>query len=479
MVEFDVGQEDDKFRRTTSVRTLDNGEIELNTTVDGQDKTITEASVRRHLKLADTDNISTLPITKIFEQLALMGKTKTRTRRMGHRIPQSNVSSSVANEAITKQMHDGLGRATTTASSLEAEQGSGKISKTQTKATPSRPSSSRTSLEGGPGCHVTMGVVVFRLGLKGYLTCPINPPWGYSKKGRMIKEINEDENVKLVQSSKQGEVHETARHRMESDDTSSPQKDDVKTSLVKILVNIKKSAAKDKGKPIMHESEPLKIIKKKEIMQISLDEEIAQRFYEEEQAHILMNEEYAQQVQAQWMLFDNTMESIRNFVPMESEGQIADSKAGEGSSKEAKQVVKESSKKDGGILKRKTSKAREDKDKRQKKHDDLEKLTVIDYVEVIFDSKKGDMKILFELVGDDTVWKNHHSQELIEWKLYDSGGVQSLMLGEVKIHMLVEKKYPLPQDTLTRILQWKLHVNYNVTEMAYELLRFIKAQLNQ
>ncbi|GKE05655.1 hypothetical protein Tco_1397673, partial [Tanacetum coccineum] len=42
--------------------------------------------------------------------------------------------------------------------------------------------------------------------------------------------------------------------------------------------------------------------------------------------------------------------------------------------------------------------------------------------------------------------------------------------GEVSIHMLVENKYPLPQDTLMRMLQWKLHVNYNVTEIAYELL---------
>ncbi|GKB01351.1 hypothetical protein Tco_0829395, partial [Tanacetum coccineum] len=55
--------------------------------------------------------------------------------------------------------------------------------------------------------------------------------------------------------------------------------------------------------------------------------------------------------------------------------------------------------------------------------------------------------------SDDEVWKNHQSQELIKWKLYDSCGVHPLMLGEVSIHMLVEKKYPLPQDTLTRMLQ--------------------------
>ncbi|GJX32348.1 hypothetical protein Tco_0242203 [Tanacetum coccineum] len=40
---------------------------------DGQLKTITEASLRRHLKLEDADGISSLPNTKIFEQLALMG----------------------------------------------------------------------------------------------------------------------------------------------------------------------------------------------------------------------------------------------------------------------------------------------------------------------------------------------------------------------------------------------------------------------
>nr|GFC80103.1 hypothetical protein [Tanacetum cinerariifolium] len=204
------------------------------------------------------------------------------------------------------------------------------------------------------------------------------------------------------------------------------------------------------------------------------------------------------------MLFDNTMESIRRFVPMESKGQAAVSKAGEGSSKSgeslkrstkeelgheqkveeviaqqedviAKQAEKESSKKAGGRLKRKTLKAREDKDKRQKKEDGSYK-TYIFFSEMLNDfdredlivlyrlfNKKyastrlgfddlmlwGDMKIMFELDDDDDeVWKNHHSQELIEWKLYDSYGVYSLMLGEVSIHMLVEKKYLLPQDTL-------------------------------
>ncbi|GKD21170.1 hypothetical protein Tco_1222873, partial [Tanacetum coccineum] len=53
--------------------TLDNEEIELTATIDGTVKTVTEASVRRHLQLADVDGISSLPTTEIFEQLSLIG----------------------------------------------------------------------------------------------------------------------------------------------------------------------------------------------------------------------------------------------------------------------------------------------------------------------------------------------------------------------------------------------------------------------
>ncbi|GJZ87080.1 hypothetical protein Tco_0658690 [Tanacetum coccineum] len=139
----------EQFWQTATVETINDREQQLTVTVDGKRFAITEASLRRHLQLRDADGISSLPNTKIFDQLTLIGKTRTRTRRMDIRIPQSNVPTSVADEAIIKEMHDGLVRATTTASSLEAEQGSGNIAKTQAKATPSGPSSPRTSLEGG------------------------------------------------------------------------------------------------------------------------------------------------------------------------------------------------------------------------------------------------------------------------------------------------------------------------------------------
>nr|GEX05656.1 retrovirus-related Pol polyprotein from transposon TNT 1-94 [Tanacetum cinerariifolium] len=167
----------------------------------------------------------------------------------------------------------------------------------------------------------------------------------------MIKEIDEDENENLVKSSKQWEAHETAGHRMESDDTILQKAND-EITLAETSVNIKKSATKDKGKAIIQESEPPNKIKKKEMIQISLDEEIAQsdeariaqqnlakvEQWDDVQAQIQADEDLAQRTlkeeRESLSIEKRTMKSIRKFVPMGSEGQIVDSKAGKESLKE-------------------------------------------------------------------------------------------------------------------------------------------------
>ncbi|GJW57817.1 hypothetical protein Tco_0104548 [Tanacetum coccineum] len=67
----------EQFWQTASASTLENGDMEITATIDGKVKVVSEASIRRHLKLEDSDGISTLPTTEIFEQLALMGSKKT------------------------------------------------------------------------------------------------------------------------------------------------------------------------------------------------------------------------------------------------------------------------------------------------------------------------------------------------------------------------------------------------------------------
>ncbi|GKD62701.1 hypothetical protein Tco_1300210, partial [Tanacetum coccineum] len=63
----------EQFWQTTIVETHNDGEQQITVTVDGHKFAITEASVRRHLQLADVDGISSLPNTEIFKQLSLMG----------------------------------------------------------------------------------------------------------------------------------------------------------------------------------------------------------------------------------------------------------------------------------------------------------------------------------------------------------------------------------------------------------------------
>ncbi|GJV41253.1 putative ribonuclease H-like domain-containing protein [Tanacetum coccineum] len=57
-----------QFWHTAIVSTLDNGEMEITATIDEKVKIVIKASIKRHLKLEDSDGISNLPTTEIFKQ---------------------------------------------------------------------------------------------------------------------------------------------------------------------------------------------------------------------------------------------------------------------------------------------------------------------------------------------------------------------------------------------------------------------------
>ncbi|GKC73739.1 hypothetical protein Tco_1119622, partial [Tanacetum coccineum] len=103
------------FWSTVMAKTI-NGEEQLHALVDGKKIIITESSVRRDLHLANEED-----------------------------------------EAVHKELGDSLMRVATTASSLEAEQDSGNINKTQSKGTPNGSSSQGTNSGGGPWCQETIG----------------------------------------------------------------------------------------------------------------------------------------------------------------------------------------------------------------------------------------------------------------------------------------------------------------------------------
>ncbi|GJW35531.1 hypothetical protein Tco_0058451, partial [Tanacetum coccineum] len=85
---------------------------------------------------------------------------KTHKRRKAKRATEISQSSGpipiVADETITKEQEDRMERAATTASSLEAEQDSGNINKTQSMATLNEPSPQGTGLGSGHRCQDTI-----------------------------------------------------------------------------------------------------------------------------------------------------------------------------------------------------------------------------------------------------------------------------------------------------------------------------------
>ncbi|GKA10225.1 hypothetical protein Tco_0689658 [Tanacetum coccineum] len=63
----------EQFWQTATVKTVNDREQQITVTVDGHKFAITEASVRRHLQIADVDGLSSLPNTEIFKQLSQIG----------------------------------------------------------------------------------------------------------------------------------------------------------------------------------------------------------------------------------------------------------------------------------------------------------------------------------------------------------------------------------------------------------------------
>ncbi|GJX06012.1 retrovirus-related pol polyprotein from transposon TNT 1-94 [Tanacetum coccineum] len=101
---------------TATVRIVDNGEQEITATVDGKEFTFTEASVRRHLQLADADEMR-----------------------------------------LSMRVDDRVKKATTTTASLDAIHDSGNILKTQSTAIPNVSFPQGIGAGGSPRCQEATG----------------------------------------------------------------------------------------------------------------------------------------------------------------------------------------------------------------------------------------------------------------------------------------------------------------------------------
>nr|GEW51697.1 hypothetical protein [Tanacetum cinerariifolium] len=228
-------------------------------------------------------------------------------------------------KAVNKEMNDSLVRAATTASSLEAEQESRNVNKTQSKATPNESSSQETDSGGGLRYQETIGDTIAQTSLRMYLNflmiyCPHELTYlkvessnddedlgkDASKQG-MISDIDIDEGITLVSThdAKMFDVDEDlsviaavttpiilidevtlAQAQAKLKHTKSKAKAkrivfyEPEESTTITTTTIPKSKSHDMGKGIMVE-EPVKLKKKD---QIQLDEEVALKLQAELQA---------------------------------------------------------------------------------------------------------------------------------------------------------------------------------------------------
>ncbi|GJW20763.1 uncharacterized mitochondrial protein-like protein [Tanacetum coccineum] len=497
----------------------------ITATIDGRVKTITEASIRRHLKLEYSDGIPTLPNAEIFEQLALMGYASDSdklTFQKGNFSPQLRFLIHTILHCL----------------------------------------SPKKTIWEQFSSNIATAII--------YLAT--NRTFNFSKmifEGKTSADteilLEQEEPTELVEDYGSGEKGEKEISTAEVPVSTASAILEVSTAIPERQVYIRRSAEKrkDKGKAIMKDDESVQKKTKKQLEQervrheeairlqeqinkeerqrISMDAEIAKQLQEEidiarqeqekydlAQALELQKEYHAQQnryfskaevrknmcmylknqggyKQSHFRgmsyedikpIFEKVWDQNQAFVPKDSEIEKEPSR---GSRKKT-------------LARKKTSeKQSEEGAKRQKMEDDTEKDELKAYLDIVpgeefamdveslstnemiddFDrqdvmdlhrlvkeryvttSPEGydlmlweDLKTLFELDEEDEVWRNQHRYNLISWRLIDSCGIHILLMDNgIAIHMMVEKKYPLIQEMLSKMLNRKLEIDHE-SEMA-------------
>ncbi|GJY50137.1 putative ribonuclease H-like domain-containing protein [Tanacetum coccineum] len=141
----------EQFWNTTCLKTI-NSEKQIHANVDGKAVVVSESSVRRYFHLNDEDVV----VGEGSKQLP--EPQPTPSTAPPEVLSQSGGSpNKIGDEAINEEMIDSVERAATTISSLETEQASGNINKTQFTATLNEPFSLELGSGSGPWPQETRG----------------------------------------------------------------------------------------------------------------------------------------------------------------------------------------------------------------------------------------------------------------------------------------------------------------------------------
>nr|GEW02357.1 xylulose kinase-1 [Tanacetum cinerariifolium] len=487
--------------QTVVANTLATGEIQITATIDGNVKLISEASIRRHLKLEDSDSISTLPNTKIFEQLALIGVKDQQSQLSPITHPQ------VIQQSHNPDIHHLLGylhRPYDSPLLGGHSPGSDEGSLTLNELTVL----CKTLLNKVKKLEKTVKTSQARRRAKIVISDDNMVLEDSSKQGRMIEDIDQYVGVILVTPTKVSSqedqpedqlgvlsaakilvnatrVHTYSRRRRAVSTSSggvstasriiSTAEETVSTAGVSMLVStagmVQESTYSPRATKDKEEREKYNEDNRTKMLVDLINQR--KKFFAQQRAEAKRNKLMTQAQQRTYMsnyikhmgsytlkqlkklsfeeikeLFKATIRRIQDFVPMESEGDKEVSKFAR--AKGSKRVTKEEL--DQGSS------------KKQK----------IDEASGSVQEQPVELKRLFEPDADDELWKlQRYMHDPLKWRLYDTCGVHHVSTERGHdIFMLVEKDYPLTKGLMTVMLVNKLQVD-EFLEMENELLRKI------
>nr|GEW68475.1 putative ribonuclease H-like domain-containing protein [Tanacetum cinerariifolium] len=441
---LEAEQDSEQFWKTAALSTIEDGVMAITATIDRNVKVlITEASIRRHLKLGDSEGLSTLPTEEIFQQRALMGPNKTAWEQFS-----SNIATTIICLQKKKAYSFALTQLILRVKKLERTV---KTSKARRKAR----------------------IVISKDG-------DAEDP---SKQERsLIEELDMDVDIPLVppQAADQGR---------KSDDTqvSGQPKDQLGVfSAAKVLADVVEQgrSARDKGKAVMQESEPTKKIKKRIQVQMSIDEELARKLHEEE----LARPRSVAEVRKSMCIYLKNQGGFKKFKDQKEQfKKLRDNL-----------LKKKRERKVMTVASQQERKHFQESVKKQKLEDDTEKKELKAYFYIVpedeFVMKVKSLETKYPIID----WKTHYlTGHFMYYQFIKADGssknykIFSEMLNDFDrqdvmdlhrlveerytttspeaIHMLIEKKYPLGQEMISKMLNKRLVEQES--EMAFELLR--------
>ncbi|GKD29028.1 hypothetical protein Tco_1239806, partial [Tanacetum coccineum] len=401
------------FWGTTTARITNDGEVEIIASIDGHVKTIIEASVRRHLKLEDSDDKKLRFLVSVFYQ------------------------TQVADEVTFISVDVDAGGAATTDIDLDADRVEDLENDLQQTKKVYSYALTKLILR-VKKLEKKVKTNKARRRARIVILEDEDAEEDSSKQGRKISEIDKDPIISLVQPEQDMEydfdvstaegfttasVPVTTASAFISTASATPE---VSTAAAN-LVYIRRSAEKrkDKGKAIMKDDESVQKKSKKQLEQERLGHEEAIRLQEqineEENQRIARDAEIAKQLQEE---FDRA--------------------------RQEQEVVAEA----------------------DQAHDiDWSDPAVLRYHAL----QNRSFSVAEARCPGSTqtgTRKNQQDYNLISWRLFDTYGIHMLLMHTgISIHMMIEKKYPLIQEMLSRMLSRRLEVDQE-SEMAFELLRY-------